>query len=56
MSTKRICKKCEHWDKPDPDVSYGYCHRYPPSVDVEMDYPVVVKSDWCGEFKERWDD
>lgn len=43
------------------NVNNGYCHRYPPTHQIEDDdfnetvfiFTGVCNSDWCGEFKRR---
>lgn len=58
------CKTCHFWEpddrsEEDGEVSYGDCHRYPPSLVKLKDQgllwlalPIQTFDDcWCGEWK-----
>ena len=49
----RMCGNCTYFD-PDPNEdSVGACRRYAPRpAAVDLPWPTVVDSDWCGEFAE----
>ena len=53
------CVVCHYYRKRKPS-GYGNCHRFPPvpnqrSMDrlewTESEFPIVRRSQWCGEFK-----
>lgn len=52
------CSNCRYciFDRPEQDLKYGKCHRYPPQAGCSShgsssDYPRVYKHSFCGEFK-----
>ena len=55
------CKDCKWWDKFQEDGTNGFCHRYPPIVNITgvfknvdiWDRPEVFSDDWCGEFEQK---
>ncbi len=66
------CAKCRFYDRDDYDVidgdKFGFCRRYPPSINFERwrrevglnpvcgVSPPVWEHDWCGEFQPRQPD
>jgi len=54
----KICENCYYFDN-------GVCRRYPPTKEVDIVYsspareeiapiwPVVLKTDWCGEWSAK---
>ena len=55
MKEKRECKSCEFGGKMTVHSKELYCHRFPPTrIDRgACDYPVVMSSSWCGEYKPK---
>lgn len=51
----RSCKTCQFYQFGDPISEEGECHRNPPKwlEDGMGVWPVVVESDWCGEYKQN---
>ena len=54
------CKTCIFAYHNYPMYSYEYeCHRFPPTNTIKPDfivniiYPMVKPSDWCGEYKNK---
>jgi hypothetical protein len=65
------CETCRHWEHCDgldeqnqavsPDDAFGYCHRYPPTLDnpresgqwASWSLPVMLRIDFCGEWKPK---
>ena len=57
---KRTCENCAYFAKNPEFNKYGHCHRYPPSgleneISIEV-FPIVMATDWCGEYKSKEDD
>ncbi len=44
----RACENCVYWNRSVAGEHVGQCRRYPP---LDSKWPVVCKSEWCGEFK-----
>ncbi len=62
MSDEKLCANCKFFARiapKDPELTDGYCHRYPTLPHVNDDgelawyWPEVAAYDWCGEFKEQ---
>jgi hypothetical protein len=59
---EQFCEDCKHWDFIDQEgiPEYGKCRRFPPVIkgsrNLNDQFSVTVKSDWCGEWQERDDD
>lgn len=52
---KRKCGDCIFVAKGDGRKYKFYCHRYPPQVLNEAPvFPAVSETQWCGEFKDKW--
>lgn len=56
----RNCEACFYYEEREYSGYNGFCHRYPPSPILspesniwEDSFPLVVKTHWCGEFKEE---
>ncbi len=50
------CKDCKWFDEEgEPSCcEYGYCHRFPPTIESKTricTYKSVYNDGWCGEFK-----
>lgn len=58
LDDPKTCANCAFLEMGAKDDA-GYCHRYPPKLipDEEsgatVSYPVVVPSDWCGEWSRK---
>lgn len=49
------CMVCKFWKQRGSNDIFGWCKRFPPTrmsdgINGTL-FPIVVESDWCGEFK-----
>lgn len=60
---KPMCQTCRFFDQV-VGSDYGFCRMKPPTVRVqkynitqigagETNFPIVIKTEWCGEHAER---
>lgn len=52
--TSECCELCNFYDDKNTMPEYGRCRRYAPCPGNPYDiceWPLVHKSDWCGEFE-----
>ena len=54
----QTCENCKYWVQDvSPFEERGWCKRYPPTVTSHQDsFPVIIKTEWCGEWKALEDD
>jgi hypothetical protein len=58
-----ICRDCKYWEiinssGEEGAPTFGKCHRNPPLLLNVQDttytgFPVIVETEWCGEFKAK---
>lgn len=53
------CQTCRFYHPDDGYPETGECHRFPPLVNFSVgvgegsEFPVVMMTDWCGEYQEK---
>jgi len=53
--TKTCCVNCKHFKQYSLDDDRGDCRRHAPvySVHGTPRWPIVVETDWCGDFEKN---
>jgi len=52
---KMQCSNCYFWvfDNDFGADIEGRCHSHPPGFSYRWNFPIVIDTDWCGEYKEK---